>query len=92
MRVRYETRCGGRLLKVTEQIDVTAGPCREADGTQFVDGSHWWMIDEQRVADDIAQAMLRAAGDCPADDAACEDTVYRERHHGEPTEGWETPA
>lgn len=66
MRVRYETFCGGRLLKVTEQLNVTtygdlAGAGTEgtpADGIRFSDGAHWWVVDEQRVADDVAQAML----------------------------------
>ena len=59
MRVRYETFCGGRLLKVFEQVNVTLGMAAESDGTEFVDGQHFWKIDEQRVADDVAQAMLR---------------------------------
>lgn len=58
MRARYETYCDGRLLKVFEQVDVTTGMYPEADGTEFVDGQHYWKIDEQRVADDVAQAML----------------------------------
>ena len=59
MRVRYETYCGGRLLKVYEQLDVTSmGGNATADGTEFVDGQHFWKVDEQRVADDVAQAML----------------------------------
>jgi hypothetical protein len=57
-RVRYETFCGGRLLKVFEQVDVTSGMHAMADGTEFVDGQHFWKIDEQRVADDVALAML----------------------------------
>jgi hypothetical protein len=58
MRVRYEVFCDGRLLRVTEQVDVSIGMNREADGTQFIAGQHFWKIDEQRVADDVAQAML----------------------------------
>lgn len=60
MRVRYEAYCGGRLLKVYEQVDVSApGSATDvADGTEFVDGQHFWKVDEQRVADDVAQAML----------------------------------
>jgi hypothetical protein len=58
MRVRYETFCDGRLLKVFEQVDITTGMHAVADGTEFVDGQHFWKIDEQRVADDVAQAML----------------------------------
>lgn len=63
MRVRYETYCGGRLLKVTEQLDVTslgdhaAAGSAPADGLRFADGSHYWMIDEQRVAEDVARAV-----------------------------------
>ncbi len=62
MRVRYETYCGGRLLKVLEQADITNGMHAEADGTEFADGQHFWKVDEQRVADDVAQAMLAQAG------------------------------
>lgn len=29
----------------------------EADGTAFIDGKHWWVADEQRVAVDVARAM-----------------------------------
>jgi hypothetical protein len=57
VRVRYEVFCGGRLLKVTEQLDVTPDPHAEADGTSFTDGQHWWVADEQRVAVDVARAM-----------------------------------
>ena len=60
MRVRYETFCSGRLLKVVQQIDITTGMHAEADGTEFIDGQHFWKVDEQRVADDVARAMLRA--------------------------------
>jgi hypothetical protein len=60
--VRHETFCDGRLLKVFEQIDVTTGPHREADGIEFVDGQHFWKVDEQRVADDVASAMLARWG------------------------------
>jgi len=58
MRVRYETYCHGRLLKVFEQLDIsTMGDV--ADGERkYVDGLHYWKIDEQEVAADIAQAML----------------------------------
>lgn len=62
MRVRYETYCDGRLLKVFEQVDVTTGMHAVADGIEFVDGQHYWKIDEQRVADDVAQAMLAKHG------------------------------
>lgn len=64
-RVRYETRCGGRLLKVFDQVNVTTAAHREADGTEFVDGQHWWVVDEQRVADDVALALLAQAGEQP---------------------------
>jgi hypothetical protein len=60
-RVRYETFCNGRLLKVFEQVDVTSGMKAVADGTEFIDGQHYWKVDEQRVADDVAQAMLAQA-------------------------------
>ena len=58
MRVRYEVFCGGRLLKVFEQINVSDPGHAEADGVEFVDGQHFWKVDEQQVADDVAQAML----------------------------------
>jgi hypothetical protein len=65
VRVRYETFCDGRLLKVIEQLNVTtlgdlagADVGCPADGVRFVDGVHPWMVDQQRVADDVAQAML----------------------------------
>jgi hypothetical protein len=59
VRVRYETFCGGRLLKVIGQVDVTTlGRASLDGGTDFVDGQYWWKVDEQRVADDVAQAML----------------------------------
>lgn len=60
---RYETYCGGRILKVIEQVEVTTlGDV--ANGKQaYVDGSHYWKIDEQRVAADVAYGMLQAAGE-----------------------------
>ena len=60
MRVRYETYCSGRLLKVFDQLDVTEAGHPEADGTKFIDGQHRWIIDGKFVADDVAQAMLSA--------------------------------
>lgn len=60
--VRYETCCGGRLLKVIEQVDVTGAGHAEADGVEFIDGQYFWKVDEQRVADDVAQAMLAKFG------------------------------
>jgi hypothetical protein len=54
-RVRYEVYCGGRLLKVFEQVDVSSP---ESDGREFVDGQFRWMVDEQFVADDVAGALL----------------------------------
>jgi hypothetical protein len=65
-RVRYEAYCGGRLLKVYGQVDVTpAEKAGAANGSEFVDGQHWWVIDGRRVAGDVAQAMLAAAGEQP---------------------------
>ena len=61
MRVRYEVYCSGRLLKVIQQIDVTEIGHPEADGTEFIDGQYFWKIDEQRVADDVAHAMVVAS-------------------------------
>ena len=58
MKVRYEVLCGGRLLKVIEQVDVTSLGHAEADGTEFVDGQYWWMADDQRIQVDVAQAMM----------------------------------
>jgi hypothetical protein len=72
VRVRYEIYCGGRLLRLIEQLDVTTwGDLADdddvagapADGIRFVDGPHYWKIDEQRVAEDVAQAMLAKHGD-----------------------------
>jgi len=65
MRVRYAIYCEGRLLKVTDQVDVTEGIHPQRDGTAFVDGLYWWKIDEQVVADDVAKAMLDKYGERP---------------------------
>ena len=92
---RYETRCGGRLLKVIEQVEVPDFPMdysradllpgqdlrspyptaeaaaeataayRAASTVPVVDGQWWWMVDEHRVADDVARAMLAEYGDQP---------------------------
>ena len=94
-RVRYETRCGGRLLKVIEQVEVPDFPgdlrrddllpgqyrdtpfataeaaaeataaYRAASTVPVVDGQWWWMVDEHRVADDVARAMLAEYGEQP---------------------------
>jgi hypothetical protein len=81
MRVRYETLCGGRLLKVTEQVDVSGGGALK-DGTEFVDGQYWWVVDDQRVADDVARAMQdRWAARRPADEDCGYFRAHRE-HHG----------
>ena len=58
-RVRYEVYCGGRLLKVIGQVDVTPAGHAEADGAEFIDGQHRWMVDMQWVSADVAGAMLR---------------------------------
>jgi hypothetical protein len=63
MRVRYEIYCQGRLLKVFEQVNVsTIGDIAKGKPT-YVEGSHYWKIDEQVVAADIAQAMLARYGE-----------------------------
>jgi len=58
MRVRYEVYCDGRLLKVYEQLDVSTVHQAARDQREYIDGQHYWKIDEQTVADDVAQAML----------------------------------
>lgn len=62
-RVRYETYCGGRLLKVTELLGLTGPGDRLREGSEFWDGRHYWKIDEAEVADDVAQAMLASYGE-----------------------------
>lgn len=57
MRVSYSVFCGGRVLRVTEQLNVSIMATAEA---VFVGGRHWWIIDEQRVEEDVAQAMIAA--------------------------------
>jgi hypothetical protein len=65
MRVRYEVFCGGRLLKETEQVEL-GGITRAAAGAgEWADGHYRWMVDQQYVADDVAQAIL-AAGESAA--------------------------
>jgi hypothetical protein len=59
VRVRYETYCGGRLLKVIDQVDVTSVGAA-ADGMEFIDGQYRWKVDEQWVAVDVAEALLAA--------------------------------
>jgi hypothetical protein len=60
MPVRYETYCGGRLLKVIAQIDVmSAGSMYH----EYVDGRHIWQVDDREVAEDVAQAMLARSGE-----------------------------
>lgn len=60
---RYEAYCAGRLLKVIDQIEVTTVG-DSAEGKQvYVDGPHYWKVDEQRVAADVAYVMLLAAGE-----------------------------
>ena len=61
-RVRYETRCGGRLLKVFSQIDLPE-PGKRSDDWQHVDGDHWWVVDEQQIEPDVARAMLAEYGE-----------------------------
>ncbi len=63
-RVRYETRCGGRLLKVFGQVELPE-PGKRPDDWQHVDGQHWWVIDEQQVESDVAMAMLAKHGEMP---------------------------
>ena len=63
-RVRYETRCGGRLLKVFEQV-VLPEPGKRSDDWPHVDARHWWVIDEQQVEPDVAMAMLAKHGEMP---------------------------
>ena len=65
MRVRYEIRCGGRLLKVFDQIEITTMGERARGEESWVDGNHWWKVDEQEVATDVARAMLDKAGEQP---------------------------
>ena len=62
MRVRYETRCGGRLLKVFEQVCIPLMGQRP-DDYDHTDGVHWWVVDEQRVEPDVARAMLTEYGE-----------------------------
>jgi hypothetical protein len=62
MIVRYETYCGGRLLRIIEQVDVTAVEV-PPDARVYVDGSWTWEADRQQIAPDIAQVMLDAAGE-----------------------------
>jgi hypothetical protein len=80
-RVRYETHCGGRLLKVFQQVEVpdSAGPpyptaeaaaeatarYRAENDVPVVDGMHWWMVDLERVSPDVARAMLAEYGEQP---------------------------
>ena len=80
-RVRYETRCGGRLLKVTEQVEVpefhdapyphaqaaadATAAYRAQNTVPVVDGRWWWIVDDHQVADDVARAMLAEYGEQP---------------------------
>lgn len=80
-RRRYETYCGGRLLKAFEQVEIPpfdrppyASPgeadaagrlyrAQHGDDIPTVDADHYWVIDGQVVAEDVAQAMLAKYGD-----------------------------
>lgn len=62
MVVRYETYCGGRLLRVIEQVDVS-GPADPPSRRKYVDGSWSWEVDRREVARDVAAAMLAKAGE-----------------------------
>lgn len=80
-RVRHETFCGGRLLKVFPQVEVPdfeGGPLPTAEaaaeyGRQYrathdvpvVDGQPFWVVDEQQVSPDVARAMLAEYGEQP---------------------------
>jgi hypothetical protein len=80
-RVRYETRCGGRLLKVIDQVEVPdfdglpyltaewaadgAARYRAENDVPVVDGAFWWEADGQRVEPDVARAMLAEYGEQP---------------------------
>jgi len=66
-RVRYEVYCKGRLLKVFEQVNVsTLGDIAHGE-PQYVDGYHFWKIDEDEVAADVAQALLARYGEESSD-------------------------
>ena len=71
---RREIHCGGRLIKVIEQVEVpdfTGPPFRTAEAAAaatdlyratfdipVVDGDYHWEVDGQRVTPDVARAML----------------------------------
>jgi hypothetical protein len=58
MRVRYETFCSGRLLKEVEQIELGGIGYAAVGAGEWIDGQYRWMVDQQYVADDVAQAIL----------------------------------
>jgi hypothetical protein len=63
VRVRYEVRCKGRLLKVFPQWEVSTMGDLARREHHFVDGMEWWVVDEQRVEPDVARAMLFEYGE-----------------------------
>jgi hypothetical protein len=67
VRARYEVYCGGRLLKVFEQISVSTYGDVACGEPTYIDGHHFWKIDEQAVAADTAQALLAKYGEQSSD-------------------------
>ena len=78
---RRETYCGGRLVKVIEQVEVPdfegdpyptaevakrfAEHYRAMRDVPVVDGPYHWEADGQRVEPDVARAMLAEYGEQP---------------------------
>jgi hypothetical protein len=59
--------CTGRLLKVFEQISVsTIGDVARGE-PKYIDGQHFWKIDEDEIAADVAQALLATYGEQSSD-------------------------
>lgn len=52
--IRRETFCDGRLVKEIDQIDVSSGLTGR---TEYTDGSHRWLLDEEEVQPVEAEAF-----------------------------------
>lgn len=64
-RVGYEVFLGGRLLKETELVYVgnPGAAADSGDPADYVPGQFRWMVDQQYIAEDVAQAMPEKGGE-----------------------------
>jgi hypothetical protein len=56
----YQSYCGGRLLQVTEMIDVTPTFANPDALREYLYGEYHWVVDGHPVGRDVAALMLDA--------------------------------